>query len=260
MVKTGPDAGRRALTHLSSSPGKSGLRIARQIEAHIIDSGFEPGARLGSETELIEQYSIGRSILREAVRILEYDGIAAMRRGPGGGLFVTAPSGDGLVHAAALWLHLNDAQTGDLFEVREILESRCAVWAAERIDPAGTDLLRAMLDEERALAEARSFEAYSAQTLKFHQVVAELAGNAVARLVVTMLADLTEAYGAANSYSAEDIVAETRAHEAIVHAIVAGDGPLASQRMTAHLRASRTFAEESSKRSTRRRGPARQTI
>jgi DNA-binding FadR family transcriptional regulator len=221
------------------------------IEAEILDTNAEAGSRIASEAELIERYGIGRSVLREAVRILEYDGIATMRRGPGGGLFVSRPNGEGLVHAAALWLHLNDAQITDLFDVREILESRSAASAADKIDADGTELLRGMLVRERELAEEQAYDEYTAQTLRFHESVARLSGNVVSLLMVMTLVELTQAYSSAGSYRDADMVAETNAHEAIVRAIVAGDAPLASQRMISHLRASRTFAEQSSTRSTR---------
>src|SRR5438067_13885634 len=83
---------RRALaavrpTELERVPGeKLGVVVARQIEAEILDRGFPVGEVVGSEAGLIERYGVSRAVLREAIRLLEHRNVAAMRRGPGGGL------------------------------------------------------------------------------------------------------------------------------------------------------------------------------
>src|SRR5487761_879245 len=64
---------------------------ARRLEAEIAEVGWPVGQILGSEPELIERLGVSRAIFREAVRLLEQDNVASMRRGPGGGLIVTAP-------------------------------------------------------------------------------------------------------------------------------------------------------------------------
>ena len=71
---------------------KSAFRVARQIEDDIIAAAWPVHAVLGSEAELAQRYSVGRDTLREAVRNLGLREVAEMRRGPGGGLVVVAPS------------------------------------------------------------------------------------------------------------------------------------------------------------------------
>ena len=65
--------------------------IARGIEAEVIATGWPVGAALGSEASLQRHYGVSRSVLREAVRLVEHHQVARMRRGPGGGLIVTEP-------------------------------------------------------------------------------------------------------------------------------------------------------------------------
>ena len=66
--------------------------MARNITRTILSEDLEPGELVGTESELIEREGVSRALLREAVRLLEHHQIARMRRGPGGGLFVMAPS------------------------------------------------------------------------------------------------------------------------------------------------------------------------
>ena len=70
---------------------KRAERVATAYRNDIERASWPVGVVLGSETELIERYDVSRAILREAVRILEYHGAVRTKRGPLGGLIVTAP-------------------------------------------------------------------------------------------------------------------------------------------------------------------------
>ena len=65
---------------------KRASKIARQIEADIVRRGWTIGESLGSERDLQQRYEVSRSVLREAVRLVEHHQVARMRRGPNGGL------------------------------------------------------------------------------------------------------------------------------------------------------------------------------
>src|SRR3546814_20446629 len=66
----------------------------------------------------MERYGVSRAVLREAVRVLEHHQVAKMRRGPGGGLFVSEPGVAATTEAVALHLHRLAIPTAQLFEVR----------------------------------------------------------------------------------------------------------------------------------------------
>ena len=74
---------------------KGAETVARNLTQAIVIEGLQPGDLVGTEPELIEREGVSRALLREAVRLLEHHQIARMRRGPGGGLFVEAPSTPG---------------------------------------------------------------------------------------------------------------------------------------------------------------------
>jgi DNA-binding FadR family transcriptional regulator len=226
-----------------TAASKAGQRLAQRIEADILRTGQGAGDRLGSELELIAHYGTSRTLFREAVRLLEHDGICAMRRGPGGGLYVVEMDSNAVSHAAALWLHFTDAPVADLYEVRKVLETRCAAWAAERIDGAGAARLQqSRLAEERAATEGDA-DAFAAAVNEFHVTVAEVAGNAVAVLFVRVLSELNHAYTGTVAYSPEEVAAVLGAHRAIAEAIVSGDPVLAAYRSVRHMHASGAFLE-----------------
>ena len=99
--------------------------------------GWPVGEVLGSQTELIARYKVSRAVFREAVRIVENQQVATMRRGPGGGLVVTEPTVDAIIDAAVLYLHRANTRLDEVFEARIVLEEVTAELAAERL--AGED-------------------------------------------------------------------------------------------------------------------------
>ena len=105
---------------------KRGQQLARQILVEVYAGGWEVGALLGSEASLMERYGVSRAVLREAVRVLEHHQVAAMRRGPGGGLFVTQPDLAAITEAFALCFDRLGVDQGQLAEVRTAVDQAIA--------------------------------------------------------------------------------------------------------------------------------------
>ena len=109
---------------------------ARKIFEDVVERGWPVGELLGSEAELIARYGVSRAVLREAVRLLEHLQIARMRRGPGGGLFVTAPGVEATTEAIARHVERNRITPAQLFEVRSAIEMAVLDRVLEHPDPA----------------------------------------------------------------------------------------------------------------------------
>lgn len=225
--------------------GRGGRRLAEmvaaRIEKDIVDGGWRTGTILGSEPELIERYGVSRAVFREAVRLVEHQQLASMRRGPGGGLVVTEPDPGVVRHAARVYLRRADVTREQLFEARTALELAGVVTAADRLDEDGIARLTEALDTERELV-AEGVTLGHARNL--HSVIAELTGNPAISLFVEVLTQLDEEMVQQRwTTEAPDVDTTARAsasheaHEAIVAAIIAGDAPLAQHRMRRHLQA-----------------------
>jgi DNA-binding FadR family transcriptional regulator len=89
--------------------------VADQIAQTIVGQRWEPGDLFGSEVELIARYGVSRAVFREAVRLLEHHGLAEMRRGLHGGLFVRQPDPKPVARAMAVYLDRSYGQFGRLF-------------------------------------------------------------------------------------------------------------------------------------------------
>jgi DNA-binding FadR family transcriptional regulator len=113
-----PSRGRLAdLPDIAARSEKRGEQTARQIFREVAAAGWQVGALLGSEAELMRRYDVSRAVLREAVRVLEHHQIARMRRGPGGGLFVVEPGIEAVTDAIALQVDRLGIETAHLIEV-----------------------------------------------------------------------------------------------------------------------------------------------
>jgi DNA-binding FadR family transcriptional regulator len=208
--------------------------VAAQIEQEIMSRGWPIGEVIGSEPELIEKMGVSRAVFREAVRIIEHHNVARMRRGPGGGLVVTAPDSVAVQRAVALYLRYAGVSHENLFATRTTLELACATQAAENITEAGIERLRAVLAVEEQLREQAI---PTGHTHDLHVAIAELTGNPVMTLFVQVLTELTRQQQLPHADVGRAIADYHHAHEALVDAIVAGDAAMAQHRMRRHLEA-----------------------
>jgi DNA-binding FadR family transcriptional regulator len=191
---------------------------------------------VGTEPELIEQEGVSRALLREAVRLLEHHQIARMRRGPGGGLFVMAPSANAVTEVAAIYLARRGMKLAELAELRTGVEVAIADLAADRIDEVGADGLRDALAREEHATDAERAEAVH----DLHAAVALAAKNRVLNLVALVLIRLSRLHQIERlaPKARKQITAEVlRTHESIARAIESGDRELARHRMRRHLEA-----------------------
>jgi DNA-binding FadR family transcriptional regulator len=219
-----------------SAQGKGAETVARNITQTIVGEGMQPGELVGTEPELIEREGVSRALLREAVRLLEHHQIARMRRGPGGGLFVMAPSANAVTEMAAIYLARRGMQLGELAELRTGIEVAITDLAAERIDDVGTAGLEEALTREEHATDAERAEAVH----DLHAAVAAAAKNRVLQLVALVLIRLSRLHQIERlaPKAQKQIRAEVlRTHEGIARAIEDGDRELARHRMRRHLEA-----------------------
>ncbi len=219
-----------------SVQGKGAEVVARNITQAIVAEGMQPGDLVGTEPELIEQEGVSRALLREAVRLLEHHQIARMRRGPGGGLFVMAPSANAVTEVAAIYLARRGMKLAELAELRTGIEVAIADLAAERVDEEGVIGL-----QEALLREERGTDAEQAELVHdLHAAVAAAAKNRVLNLVALVLIRLSRLHQIERlaPKARKQIRAEVlRTHEGIARAVESGDREMARHRMRRHLEA-----------------------
>jgi DNA-binding FadR family transcriptional regulator len=224
--------------------------LADDIEAEINSSRRAVGEVIGSEPELILRFGVSRAVFREAVRLLEQREVAFMRRGPGGGLVVTAPQESVVRRAAATLLRFENVQLKELVEARIDIELACLTLTVQRLDESGIAHLRELVEHEATLIRSRGS---TSELRNFHVELASLSNNRPLWLFVSILTDLQGEFsppdiGSLQSESRRlapaDAAASHSAHAAIVEAVVSGDLAVAIHRMRRHLAAVSDFSHE----------------
>src|SRR5246127_2995149 len=211
--------------------------IARDIEADIVRRGWPIGESLGSEHALQQRFCVSRSVLREAVRLVEHHHVARVRRGPKGGLLICEPEAGPAPRAVVIYLEYLGTTLADLLNARLVLEPLAASLAAERIDEAGIDRLRAVLRGEEHWRPG-----LPAPRDEFHIALAERSKNPVLQLFIDVLMRLTTRYALQSrtdsaSEAIEAIDYMHNDHSEIVAAVTAGDSARAKTLSERHVEA-----------------------
>lgn len=221
--------------------GKLAEVLAATIGDEIAADGWRVGSVFATEKELLEHYRVSRSVLREAVRLLEYHAVARMRREPGGGLVVTKPQAQASIDTFALYLQYRKPSREDLRLVRNAIEIDTVAKVVKRREEPE---VRAFLAAHRPVVDATPNDVRRAgmAEFRFHIGLAQLAGNAVLDLFLRILVELLRRHWSANKQTLRgDVVDVERAHLRIIEAIAAGDDSLARYRIRRHLDAAASW-------------------
>ena len=215
--------------------------VARQILRDIQRQGLQPGASLPSEAAMLERFDIGRGSLREALRILEVNGLVTIRTGPGGGPIVAPFNPRNFGQMWTLHLQSIGATYRQLLEARVEYEALLTRKAAER---EGDDAARAVRAALASSTQPTTDDLqYAALTSGFHATVCDAAGNPVLALAANAIQSIWAVRVATVLFSPEDRPLVHQQHEAIARAIEKHDGRRAERLMREHLEHYRSYCE-----------------
>ena len=214
--------------------------VADRLRIDINREQLPGGALVGSEGDLLHRYGASRAVFREAVRLLEYHSVVVMRRGAGGGLFISHPDPAASVDAIALYLEYKGIDFDALRIVRETVELGCIEQViTRRDDPRIQERLRSAL---RVNADSPA-DQLSDLSHVFHTELAQITGNPVLAVFQQILTALSARHinttpTPASTPSTSEMASEVaRVHGNITEAILLGDTGLAKHRMRRHLQA-----------------------
>ncbi|MGD9703417.1 MAG: FadR/GntR family transcriptional regulator [Acidimicrobiia bacterium] len=237
--------GAAAGSHILRSSGArtGGAKLASQVVGRIVQditaAGWPVGQVIGSEPELLGRYGVSRAVLREAVRLLEHQQVARMRRGPGGGLVVTVPTIESAIDAVMVHLIYVRATVGDVYEARLAVEESVAELAAERLTEDALAQLRDLTKRE-SRGEVRDHR-------ELHSLLAAITQNPGLEFFVDLLSRVTLLYAPESStITLPVLTSSARAHAKIVESVIAGSESEARHRMHRHLEAEAEFMQRES--------------
>jgi len=208
-------------------------KIIRQIRALISSGQLNPGDKLPPERKLAEKFGVGRSVVRDAIRKLEFYGIVKTQPQSG-----TVIAGMGIVALEGLIadvLNLEQSEFHSLVETRVLLEVNAAGRAAERRTSNDIVVLtNALSAYENKLAEG---ESAVEEDLLFHIKIAEASRNPVLKsLMLIITPDIVKNFTELNICSDTRNNRTIEEHREILDCIVRQDSQAAEQAMNKHLK------------------------
>jgi GntR family transcriptional repressor for pyruvate dehydrogenase complex len=223
-------------------------KVAELVAAHlrwrIVSGELTDGDELPRESDLLAEFGVSRPSLREALRVLETEGLIRIRRGNVGGAVVRRPTASSAAYHLSLTLRVNEVTHDDLAVARLAVEPICAALAAGLPNrQAIVDELTRLVEESERCDTTASFTEFAHE---FHRRLAELCGNTT----MAVMAGTLEAVWAAQETRVVEIDlrpddtlhsaathrrSSIAAHRRLIAAIADGNADRASRVMRKHL-------------------------
>lgn len=209
-------------------------RVVAGLKDKIFAGDLPPGHKLPSEAELIDEFGVSRTVVREAVTRLRAEGLLETFQGRGSFVLAVPAPSSFTVESSALRTHRDVL---DMIDFRLGVESETAALAAARINPAGQKTITAALDAFVAAAPADAVEA----DYLFHRAVAAVSGNRFCLELLDSLGPMMimlPRTRLSDEYSMTDaghVARVQHEHDDIAAAVLAGDPDTARAAMRVHL-------------------------
>src|SRR5690606_3407909 len=199
--------------------------LAEELRDRILSGELAEGERLPVEEDLTAQFGVARTTLREALRVLESQGLITIRRGRGGGPVVTHPDLEPISTALAISLQLQGTSVSDLDDARRLIEPQIAGRLARDHRSADLDALRAAIDVAADAAERDDAMAFGLAAAGVHEALVESSGNRTLTTLTKLLQQMVRAYYTRNTDRFDQLLMRraVRGYRKLLDLIEAGD-------------------------------------
>jgi len=162
---------------------KAAHAIAAEFRGQIARGELGDGDPLPVENELVEELGVSKGVVREALRILEHEGLVEVRRGLGGGPFVRHPSIGHAANAMGVYLQIGNVAVMDVWLARD----RIIGAAVARLAEARAGVPDLATAAEELAARVGDLEAYNVCLLDVHETAVREGGNDTELMLVAAL-------------------------------------------------------------------------
>ena len=168
--------------------------LAVELRDRILNGELAEGERLPVEDDLVEQFGVARSTVREALRVLESQGLITIRRGRGGGPVVTHPDLAPISMALAVSLQLQGTTVADLDEARRLIEPQIAGQLARDHTDEDLAALETAIGVAAEAAERNDGLAFGLAAAGVHDALIDSSGNRTLSTLSTLLGHMVRSY------------------------------------------------------------------
>ena len=210
--------------------------LATELRKQILSGALAPGAALPAERDIVTQTGLSRGSVREALRILEAEGLVSTRPGRLGGSVARQPGDESLARYINLFVHGRGITLLSLLQTREAVEPSLAALAAQNRTEEELAALIAVTERvERAYADT---QLYLVENVNWHCAIAAASHNELLRAFMVAISNLVYRASAIENFATEEVrKVVITAHRRILDAIIAKDAEAARRRMARHLAA-----------------------
>jgi DNA-binding FadR family transcriptional regulator len=227
--------------------------VAGELRARILVGNGPDDYQLPTQEQLVKEFGVSYPSIREAIRILETEGLVTVRRGNVGGAEVHRPDESSAAYHLGLALQGGRVTLGDLATGLQLLEPLCAAECARRSDRADAVVPALAANVEACAGLIGDGVAFTHVAREFHDLIVGFTPNATVRYVVSSLVALwsaqeetwAEALTRRGDYPSEaEAKSAIRTHQRIIEEISAGRAEEAQRVARAHLAATQALLLE----------------
>ena len=222
-----------AVSGAAQRPPKAAMLVAQRILQDALRKGLGAGDLLEPERTMLEKYQTGRGTLREALRLLEFQGVISLKPGPRGGPVLQNPDAAHLGSTLVLLMQLRSAPFRNIVEVRSAVEPMISSLAASRMTDEELEELRGILEEMDA---CETVEAFVANDLRFHRLIGNASRNPVLASVLESFSTPMSRTRVWRGVTQVNAIDQTKAQHAALYDALAHHRPdVARAVATAHI-------------------------
>lgn len=219
-------------------------RLTMYFADEILKGRLKRGDQIESDRELAKKLNVGRSAVREALKVLDVLGMIDIRLGQG--TYITSQETNFFSVPLSWSLFLDGAQVKSILQVRGALELRAVQLAAQcedknKLDKL-TDIYYRMQKTFQESKDTDNLQHALQETLnadiEFHTCIAECSGNPIILSMLTTIRNFLKRVSGTGMVDAEQLQAVVEEHQKLYGAIISGNVDAATQTMTKHLAAS----------------------
>jgi len=208
-------------------------QVADQLKEYILKSRVEPSQRLPSDAELAQTFQVSVGTVREALHLLEHDGVVQIKKGPGGGIFVSDSNQLKLIERIFFSLCWDQVPFEVLIEARMAIEDRIARLAALRATKKDLAELSHIIQKMEAARNDRAL--FIRYDTDFHVCLAQVAKNQILLMFMNALKEIHNRVVSYERLEESIFLKAIEFHWAIYRAVEIGDEEEAARTMASHL-------------------------
>ena len=220
--------------------------VASKLRDDILSGRLCEGDILPTQESLFQQFGVSPPALREAIHLLETDGLVSVRRGNMGGAVIRQPSAERTAHTISMVLQSRAATPADVSEALLHLEPICAGMCAARTDRATEVVPYLQAEMDTHTAKFGDTSRFVPNARRFHEVLVARCGNEPMILLIGSLELIWSAHESSvwggevdDAMNEKTMRAALRDHQRLLDAIADGDSARAGKLAADHLTTAR---------------------